>query len=185
MQGVTSSLLILGSIWIADIQNALRWAFVDFTSTEHATAALINPRNHSLDGRKLKVEYASPDAVRRGGGPREPGKHKNEGAAVTRVRKPKSAGYIRKEPNSTKQLTKDGEMKPDKGEGEGEEGIKSGKLEKKLKHKFGAERAATGGGGFGRGGPGKGERPKPGAALALAQRGTAAILPSQGQKITF
>lgn len=28
-------------------------------------------------------------------------------------------------------------------------------------------------------------RPKPGAALALAQRGTAAILPSQGQKITF
>ena len=183
MQRVTSSFLILDSISIADIQNALRWAFVDFTSTEHATAALINPRNHFLDGRKLKVEYASPDAVRRGGGPREPSKHKNEGAAVTRVRKPKSAGHVRKEQNSTKQLTKDGEMKPDK-KGEGE-GIESGKLEKKLKHKFGAERAATGGGGFGRGGPGKGERPKPGAALALAQRGTAAILPSQGQKITF
>lgn len=60
---------------------------------------------------------------------------------------------------------------------------KERKLEKQ-KHKFGAERAATGGG-FGRGGSGKGERPKPGAALALAQRGTAAILPSQGQKITF
>ena len=57
----------------------------------------------------------------------------------------------------------------------------------KLKHKLGAGRA---GGGddreeHGRGGPGRGERPKPGAALALAQRGTAAILPSQGQKITF
>ena len=44
------------------------WAFVDFTSTEHATAALTNPRNHQLNGRKLVVEYASPEAVRRGGG---------------------------------------------------------------------------------------------------------------------
>ena len=65
---------------------------------------------------------------------------------------------------------------------------KERKMEKS-KHKFGAERASGGdggeGGGFGRGVPGRGERPKPGAALALAQRGTAAILPSQGQKITF
>ncbi|KAI0698524.1 hypothetical protein C8T65DRAFT_660472 [Cerioporus squamosus] len=38
------------------------WAFVDFTSTEHATAALTNPRNHQLNGRKLVVEYASPEA---------------------------------------------------------------------------------------------------------------------------
>jgi hypothetical protein len=32
--------------------------------------ALVNPRNHRLNGRDLVVEYASPDAVRRGGGPR-------------------------------------------------------------------------------------------------------------------
>jgi len=47
------------------------WAFVDFTTTENATAALVNTRNHTLDGRKLRVEYASSDAVRRGGGPGE------------------------------------------------------------------------------------------------------------------
>ncbi|KZT72480.1 RNA-binding domain-containing protein, partial [Daedalea quercina L-15889] len=39
------------------------WAFVDFTSPEHATGALVNPKNHFLDGRKLVVEYASPDAA--------------------------------------------------------------------------------------------------------------------------
>ena len=57
----------------------------------------------------------------------------------------------------------------------------------KLKHKYGVEKVAADGDGGGprRGGPVKGERPKPGAALALAQRGTAAILPSQGQKIKF
>jgi sirohydrochlorin ferrochelatase len=41
---------------------------VDFTSVEHATAALTNPKNHRLNGRHLVVEYASADAVRRGGG---------------------------------------------------------------------------------------------------------------------
>ena len=156
-------------------ENTFRWAFVDFTSTEHATAALTNHRNHTLDGRKLKVEYASPDAVRRGGGPRESGKHIGaEGAGHGgKVRKPKSAGYISKKPKSVaEQSTKDGERRLAK---ERKMEKKERRLEKKLKHKFGGERA-----------PGKGaERPKPGAALALAQRGTAAILPSQGQKITF
>ena len=183
MQRVTSSFLIMRSTLITDIQTTFRWAFVDFTSTEHATAALINPRNHSLDGRKLKVEYASPDAVRRGGGPREPDKHKGDGP---RVRKPRSAGYTRKKPESTVQLTRDSEGEPNKKERETEgKGRKLEKSEHKLKHRFGVGGGAAGGGGFGRRGLGKGERPKPGAALALAQRGTAAILPSQGQKITF
>ena len=141
-----------------------RWAFVDFTSTEHATAALINPRNHSLDGRKLSVEYASPDAVRRGGGPREPDSSKKltrTGERGKKVRKPKSAGYIRKGPKSAERRSVN--------DGEGE-------LEKKREATGGGERA-----------PGRGisGRRKPGAALASAQRGTAAILPSQGQKITF
>jgi RNA recognition motif-containing protein len=44
------------------------WAFVDFHTIPQATAALLDHRNHSLNGRKLVVEYASADAVRRGGG---------------------------------------------------------------------------------------------------------------------
>ena len=121
------------------------------------------------------MEYASPDAVRRGGGPREPANEPGGNGGVGRggrVRKPKNAGYIRKEPESTAgQLTKNGERRLNKTEKTEKE---ERKLEKKLKRGFGGERVS-----------GKGERPKPGAALALAQRGTAAILPSQGQKITF
>ncbi|KAF8514847.1 RNA-binding domain-containing protein [Hysterangium stoloniferum] len=52
-----------------DTGNCKGWAFVDFHNVEDATAVLINPRNHNLDGRKLVVEYASAEAVRRGGGP--------------------------------------------------------------------------------------------------------------------
>nr|CRX78986.1 hypothetical protein ls5930a1_00059 [Leucosporidium scottii] len=43
------------------------WAFVDFHLPEQCTRALLNIRNHSLDGRSLNVEYASSEAVRRGG----------------------------------------------------------------------------------------------------------------------
>lgn len=42
------------------------FAFVDFHSPAHATASLIDPRNYRLDGRELKIEYASAEAVRRG-----------------------------------------------------------------------------------------------------------------------
>lgn len=131
--------------------NNIRWAFVDFTSMEHATLSLVNPRNHSLDGRKLTVEYASPDAIRRGGGPREFWGHKR--------------GVVG---DTTK---KSGGPRP--------QGISGGRekkrSEKNLKHGPDADGASTW----------KGGRPKPGAALALAHRGTAAILPSQGQKIVF
>ena len=43
-----------------------RWAFLDFESTEHATAALTDRRNHSMDGRQLKVEFASREAAAAG-----------------------------------------------------------------------------------------------------------------------
>ncbi|GAA98027.1 uncharacterized protein L969DRAFT_46925 [Mixia osmundae IAM 14324] len=46
------------------------WAFVDFIGIPQATAALLNPRNHRMHNRALKVEYGSAEAVRRGGGPR-------------------------------------------------------------------------------------------------------------------
>jgi len=101
---------------------------------------------------------------------------------VGRVRKPKSAGYTRTKPKSTARVSKDGVKQPNKKERKAEK--KERKMEK-LKRKHGAGRTGEDGGGHERGGPGKGERPNPGAALALAQRGTAAIVPSQGQKITF
>lgn len=68
---------------------------------------LIDPHNHHLDGRKLVVEYASPDAVRRGGGPRvheskdtqqkpngktEKEDPEEEEAAPSRAKKPKIIG---------------------------------------------------------------------------------------------
>lgn len=46
---------------------AFSWAFVDFFDVKKATISLLNPHNHFLNGRTLKVEYASAEAVRRGG----------------------------------------------------------------------------------------------------------------------
>ncbi|KAG9118740.1 hypothetical protein FRC07_006608, partial [Ceratobasidium sp. 392] len=54
------------------------WAFLDFLNTTYATAVLVNPRNHHLNGRKLVLEYGSPDAVRRGGGGPRPRKAQAE-----------------------------------------------------------------------------------------------------------
>ncbi|CAO1618962.1 unnamed protein product [Parajaminaea phylloscopi] len=42
------------------------FAFVDFHTPAHAAASLVDPRNYRLDGRELKVEFASAEAVRRG-----------------------------------------------------------------------------------------------------------------------
>ncbi|KAI8454989.1 hypothetical protein BY996DRAFT_6413463 [Phakopsora pachyrhizi] len=44
------------------------FAFVDFKTAKQATDALLNTRNYTLDGRRLVLEFASPEAVRRGGG---------------------------------------------------------------------------------------------------------------------
>ncbi|KAA1129894.1 hypothetical protein PGTUg99_004799 [Puccinia graminis f. sp. tritici] len=44
------------------------FAFVDFETIEQATNVLVNLKNHRLDGRNLTVEYASVEAVKRGGG---------------------------------------------------------------------------------------------------------------------
>lgn len=42
------------------------FAFVDFDSAHHATAALIEPRNQRLLGRELVLQFAGIDAIRRG-----------------------------------------------------------------------------------------------------------------------
>lgn len=82
---------------------------------------------------------------------------------------------------SAEQFQKKGGKRPNKNEGKSEKQrggvekpVKKG-LEKRLKYGPGVEKSPAG----------KGERQKPGAALALAQRGTAAILPGQGQKTKF
>ncbi|CDO71351.1 hypothetical protein BN946_scf184908.g109 [Trametes cinnabarina] len=144
------------------------WAFVDFTNTEHATAALTNPRNHTLNGRKLVVEYASPEAVRRGGGgpPRADKGHggqKGERRPMKREREAARADDAA-----------EGEQRPSK----------------KRHAEDGNEAQSKGGRGksadaAGKGGKNPRARARPGAALAQAKREDVAIVPSQGKKIVF
>ena len=148
------------------------FAFVDFTSIDHATAALINPRNHHLNGRDLVVEYASPDAVRRGG--------LKVGGAIPYKRRPLSAGYKktrgRKKAADESATAQDGD------------GAKNSTTVRKHGHtgkKSEKVKSSTGTVGEGDQWKSQKSRPKPGAALAMAKRETAAILPSEGKKIVF
>ncbi|TFK93579.1 RNA-binding domain-containing protein [Polyporus arcularius HHB13444] len=146
------------------------WAFVDFTSTEHATAALTNPRNHQLNGRKLVVEYASPEAVRRGGGG-PPRKEREQGETGGRG---KQFGTKRERPSRPRQ---------DDAQGGGEEGEEEAQDRPAKRRRSNAEDSKD----RGRDKGGKGARPrsKPGAALAMARREDVSIVPSQGKKIVF
>jgi len=146
-----------------------RFAFVDFQTTEHATSALINLKNHHLNGRDLVVEYASADAVRRGT-PKGP-HQKSSGNVIqpliqTRQKKP----HADKDTPSQKKTGVDEKAESAQIPLEQKEGSHS-------KWKPPAARD--------RGGRKPKGRPKPGAALALAKRESAAIVPSLGQKITF
>lgn len=148
-----------------------RWAFVDFTSVEYSTVVLTNPRIHHLNGRKLVVEYASPEAVRRGGG----------GARADKDR-PSAKQHSRVNEASTKR-------KSHPNEGEGDE-VREGDItvmEKKRRtgREGHGDPQESRNKGFVVKHPGKRARTKPGAALAQAKRETAAIVPSQGQKIVF
>ncbi len=135
-----------------------RWAFVDFTNTEHATSALTNPRNHHLNGRKLVVEYASPEAVRRGGG------------GPPREKKPREGGQVAKRERPARHDQADAE--------DGNEAEQPERPAKK-RRVVGEDQAK---------GREKGRRvarSKPGAALAMAKREDPSIVPSQGTKIVF
>jgi len=151
------------------------FAFVDFTSLEGATAALIHPLNHQLDGRKLVVEYASADAVRRGGG----AGHK---------RKPKSASTEAPKESHARSKRRDSTMgDTNHGKNDMETGttITSSKSQE--------ERSTATGWGNGASAKPKPKvdhrrhksRPAPGAALAMAKREQVAIVPSQGRRIKF
>ncbi|KAH7923674.1 hypothetical protein BV22DRAFT_1068389 [Leucogyrophana mollusca] len=150
------------------------FAFVDFTSIEHATAALTNPRNHRLNGRDLVVEYASADAVRRGGGGPRPPKHEGKGGSHRESgrfdgtdRRPRPTSRPPRGVHDAGDGRNDGEDTP----------VRTSKTERTRDapphaRKGGSDRAPRG-------------RAKPGAALAQAPRESAAIIPSQGQKIVF
>ncbi|KAG5639679.1 hypothetical protein H0H81_005862 [Sphagnurus paluster] len=149
------------------------FAFVDFTSIEHATASLINPKNHQLNGRKLVVEYAGADAVRRGA----PKAKREEGAAPPKRHEGLSHGKRPERPERP-------ERKPrqDWSTEKAEHGVEPASA---INEGVTPREERVVGGEEPRRHKGPKSRPKPGAALALAKRESAAILPSKGQKITF
>lgn len=150
---------------------AYSWAFVDFTNTENATEALVNPRNHALDGRKLNVEYASAEAVRRGGGP---GDHKHPKKTERHKTEKDGSGPRQKRvgDKETRRETDTGDVYEVPGNPELAPLQEEKRPYRKAPHR-GKDSAPS-------------RRLKPGAALAQAQRASsAAIIPSQGQKIKF
>lgn len=171
------------------------WAFIDFHLTAQATRALLNIRNHLLDGRKLNIEYASADAVRRGAiGTRAAIKAGRGGLAPRAGRGEASGRFVEKKGR-------------DWDDGDVRESVKRDYFddpeqpaEKKVRSEFGFRPTRPGAeGGTGRGGGGRGgfqggdrdarkagaPRAKPGAALASAQRASEGIVESTGRKITF
>ncbi|KAF5393163.1 hypothetical protein D9757_001171 [Collybiopsis confluens] len=160
------------------------FGFVDFSSIDHATSALINPKNHHLNGRNLVVEYASSDAVKRGpnkpkaaaGDERAPGgdfMKKKGGHKASAGREPKSPGNHRKTQQQSQLHTHRNEEEPEhvQDDADTSTGQKyqpntsptgraktTGADERAYRHK------------------GPRNRPKPGAALAQAKRQSAAIM---------
>ncbi|KAJ7246542.1 hypothetical protein B0H12DRAFT_1187116 [Mycena haematopus] len=143
------------------------FAFVDFTSIENATSALVNPKNHLLDGRKLVVEYASADAVRRGA----PKVKREDGGAEQKPYRRKEAKS--RGPRAEKELQRERAARDPPAR----------KADSYAAPSSAPQDAASGGAHEKRKGPKN--RPKPGAALALAKRESAAIVPSQGKKVVF
>ena len=155
------SVLLTAKI-ILSLTITSRFAFVDFTSVEHATNALINPRNHRLNGRDLVVEYASADAVRRGGGNGGPKNAKQERQGKgERVERKTSSSSKHDKPRS----------KPDQGDVPEEISMEP-TVTRPLERQKRTDHSHK-------------KRARPGAALAQAPRQSAAILPSEGQKIVF
>ncbi|KAF8272038.1 hypothetical protein EI94DRAFT_1796451 [Lactarius quietus] len=144
------------------------FAFVDFTSVEHATAALLHPKNHRLDGRKLVVEYASADAVRRGGGA---GSRPNKVSSCVAT-----AGKARRERREPV-VGNRGEKKDHLETNASTTGARDDEKSMDSSQRSGASKKSDN--------RTRKARPAPGAALALARRERVAIVASQGRKITF
>ena len=185
------SLAVLRFRWSRRVRadgGAYRWAFVDFKTPEHSTRALLNVRNHTLAGRALNVEYASLDAVRRGGfkvpgAPPRP----RRGAEGTEGRDGESSRKPRGEKRPPRYMDDEQTRQSFHGESGGADGrdqpaaaaVYDDSAPKPRPVKRGREDGAR---------PGhasSGKRAKPGAALANAQRASEAIVASAGKKIKF
>jgi hypothetical protein len=138
----------------------------------------VNPLNHRLNGRELVVEYASPDAVRRGGGgPRNATQDRSGGGGPRNVKQDRSGGgrtekrAFENTPRRPFQQPVEQEDHEDTTKVEAEERL-SIRPHSQRPNRSGQDRSHRG-------------RTRPGAALAEASRQSAAIVPSQGQKIVF
>ncbi|KIK67578.1 hypothetical protein GYMLUDRAFT_237810 [Collybiopsis luxurians FD-317 M1] len=184
------------------------FGFVDFSSIENATSALINPKNHHLNGRNLVVEYASADAVKRG--PNKPKTNANAAggdpstAGGDSPKKKSASGGGKFQHNDKRKLSdrrttdharedsKDSRShrsRPgDGGDGDGGEDDRS--TDKKSSGRVSDRKAVSEEGALPppRHSKGPRNRPKPGAALAQAKRQSAAIVTDLGaekKKIVF
>ena len=140
---------------------------------EHATSALINPKNHQLNGRSLVVEYAGPDAVRRGAL-----KGKSSDGPIAKDRRNRLPTRPHQDPRPNRSFAQPNETSETADANE----ILAADSDL-MNHTSPVKERSSLKGGVRHKGPKT--RPKPGAALALAKRESAAILPSQGHKITF
>ena len=140
---------------------------------DNATAALISPKNHGLNGRSLIVEYASPDAVRRGA----PKAGQSKGVAEPKRRLTSADGkkaasesekvLANEETNETLPTFHEHEQQPHLDTDPRKVRFASRHDVTAMKH----QRFKT--------------RTKPGATLAQVKREAVAIVPSQGKKIVF
>lgn len=149
---------------------------MDFASAEHATSALINIKNHFLDGRKLKVEFASADAVRRGASkPKIPREQREERAPRREFSKPRQPSRPRVEQVHEDAAEEDGSGQPEAVAYQ-EPRIQAERPSRPMRGRGGGRDT------------GNRSRPRPGAALAEAQRQSAAIIANTTttrKKITF
>ncbi|GAA5842472.1 hypothetical protein JCM3766R1_004424, partial [Sporobolomyces carnicolor] len=168
------------------------WAFVDFHLPAQATRALLNLHNHSLNGRALNVEYASAEAVRRGGlGTRAASKA--NGAARARGGDYDDDNGERPARGGDKRKGRDWDdsdvvaAATAASAASGGSGFYDGPPAARRAPRgdgFGGDRGSRRDDRAAKGGRGT-ERAKPGAALAMAQRASEGIVQSTGKKTTF
>ena len=137
-------------------------------STDDATSALINPKNYSLNGRKLVIEYASPDAVRRG-----MPKARQTIREELHKKKKKKKGWAGPQAAQADDAPEHDEIEQHPPKRQRVDEVPNRNVQQRDKRWIN--------------GPDKGpkSRKKPGAALASARRESVAIIPSQGKKIKF
>ncbi|BGP15312.1 hypothetical protein JCM10213_002629 [Rhodosporidiobolus nylandii] len=164
------------------------WCFVDFHLPAQATRALLNLRNHTLNGRKLNVEFASADAVRRGqlgtrAASKANGRARREGGGAggrddgERPQKRQRGG----EDGGAQREGRGGAWGDDAARAYAAAGDFAAPAAPKERMQRPKKDRSGGGGDEG----GRKERAKPGAALANAQRASEAIVESRGRKTTF